>query len=73
LEAEEVTSDAILNITSVVQESIKQNGKKRLYAGDLAVATDTVEKVSSLVKKVDSSEEELIGIAKASHAPFYIG
>ncbi|XP_060583173.1 cadherin EGF LAG seven-pass G-type receptor 2-like, partial [Ruditapes philippinarum] len=64
LEAEEVTSDAILNITSVVQESIKQNGKKRLYAGDLAVATDTVEKVSSLVKKVDSSEEELIGIAK---------
>lgn len=67
-----MTSDAVLNITSVVRESIKQNGKKRLYAGDLGVAADTVEKVSSLVKKVDSSEKELLSIAKVCRYPFHI-
>lgn len=72
MEAESVTLDALTNITNGVQEIIRQKTGKRMYAGDLTVATDTVEKVTRLVKRVNGERDVLENIAKVSFTPKHI-
>ncbi|KAL4230183.1 hypothetical protein ACF0H5_010568 [Mactra antiquata] len=67
-DAKEVTTSALVNITSGIGKAVNNKNRKRLYAGDLSSASNTVSKLAPLVKKVDADINHLGSITERSVA-----
>lgn len=71
-EAEEVTADALNNITSGIGEAVTNKNRKRLYAGDLTSASITVNKLATLVQKVNPDITNLGSITEVTICFFWV-